>query len=73
VPVGARHAHGSGELPVPVKVDLEKCEGCGDCVEACATGSITVEEEKAKVASDTCCDCMACLDACTQKAISQAD
>ena len=58
---------------MPVKVDVEKCEGCGDCVDACATGSIVVEEEKAKVDSTTCCDCMACLDSCPQKAISQAE
>jgi ferredoxin len=58
---------------VPVKVDLEKCEGCGDCVEACATGSITMENEKAKVDAGTCCDCAACLDACTKKALAQID
>jgi dissimilatory sulfite reductase (desulfoviridin) alpha/beta subunit len=58
---------------VPVKVDTEKCEGCGDCVDACSTGSITIDNEKAKVDAETCCDCAACLDACTKKALAQAD
>jgi dissimilatory sulfite reductase (desulfoviridin) alpha/beta subunit len=55
-----------------VKVDTEKCEGCGDCVEACATGSISLEAEKAKVDESTCCECMACIDSCKQTAIAQA-
>jgi dissimilatory sulfite reductase (desulfoviridin) alpha/beta subunit len=58
---------------MPVKVDQEKCEGCADCVEACATGSISMDSEKAKVDETTCCECMVCVDACPQKAIAPAD
>jgi ferredoxin len=58
---------------VPAKVDVEKCEGCGDCVEVCATGAISMEAEKAKVSDDDCCGCVACVDECHSQAISMQD
>lgn len=50
-------------------VDLEKCTGCGDCVECCPTESITIENEKALV-NDDCIDCGVCVDECPNEAIS---
>ena len=55
---------------MPAKVDVEKCEGCGDCVEACATNAIEMVEEKAKVKEDDCVECVACVDACPRQAIA---
>ena len=52
------------------KVDPEKCEGCGDCVEACPSDAIKVVEKKAVVQEADCIDCSACEDACPQKAIT---
>ena len=57
---------------MPVQVDNEKCEGCGECVEACGVGAIAMAEEKAKVEQETCCDCLVCVDTCLQKAIAPA-
>lgn len=51
-------------------VDKEKCEGCGDCVESCPNGSITMEDNLAVVNQDECIDCAACVDACTKSAIT---
>lgn len=58
---------------MPAKIDVELCEGCGDCVEVCATKAITMVEEKARVAEDECCECVACVDECRQKAIAMAN
>ncbi len=55
---------------MPAKVDKEKCEGCGDCVEACPNSSIEMVENKAQVKQDDCIDCSACVDACPKQAIA---
>lgn len=54
---------------MPATVDIEKCDGCGDCVEACATEAIKLEDGHAVVNQDECIDCNACEDACTNGAI----
>jgi len=54
-----------------VKIDEEKCNGCGDCVSACAEGAIEVINGKAKLVSETDCDGLgACLGHCPQDAIT---
>jgi NAD-dependent dihydropyrimidine dehydrogenase PreA subunit len=55
---------------MPAKVDPEKCEGCGDCLDACPTESIEMVDGKAVVKEDECVDCGACVDACPTSAIS---
>ena len=51
------------------KIELEKCEGCGDCVEDCPTTSISIVDGKAVVVEDECIDCQMCMDHCKQGAI----
>jgi pyruvate formate lyase activating enzyme len=58
---------------MPVNIDSDKCEGCGDCVETCGVGAIAMEQAKAKADQEVCCDCLACVDACLQKAIAPAE
>ncbi len=54
-----------------VKIDEEKCNGCGQCVTACAEGAIKIINGKAKLVSDTYCDGLgACLGHCPQDAIT---
>jgi len=54
-----------------VKIDEEKCNGCGDCVSACAEGAIEVINGKAKLVSEIYCDGLgACLGHCPQDAIT---
>jgi len=54
-----------------VKIDEEKCNGCGACVPACAEGAIQIINGKAKLISDKYCDGLgACLGECPQGAIT---
>ena len=54
-----------------VKIDEEKCDGCGQCVNACMEGAIEMVGGKAKLVSDIYCDGLgACIGRCPQDAIT---
>ena len=53
-----------------VEIDRERCNGCGQCVSACAEGAIELIDGKAKLLSDKYCDGLAaCLGECPEGAI----
>jgi len=39
-----------------VKIDEEKCDGCGQCAKACVEGAINIIDGKAKLISEVYCD-----------------
>lgn len=39
-----------------VKIDEEKCNGCGNCVSPCAEGAIEIVNGKARVIKEELCD-----------------
>jgi NAD-dependent dihydropyrimidine dehydrogenase PreA subunit len=54
-----------------VKIDEEKCNGCGACIISCAEGALQIVDGKAKLISETYCDGLgACLGKCPQDAIT---
>ena len=54
-----------------VKIDQDKCNGCGQCVNTCAEGAIEIINGKAKLVSEVYCDGLgACLGTCPQDAIT---
>lgn len=54
-----------------VRIDEEKCTGCGQCVNACAEGAIEIVDGKAKLISEIYCDGLgACLGECPEGAIT---
>lgn len=54
-----------------VKINEEKCNGCGACVPACAEGALQVIDGKARLVSERYCDGLgACLGECPQGAIT---
>jgi Pyruvate/2-oxoacid:ferredoxin oxidoreductase delta subunit len=54
-----------------IKIDEERCNGCGLCVPNCAEGALQTVDGKARLVSDKYCDGLgACLGECPQGAIS---
>jgi len=54
-----------------VKIDQEKCDGCGLCVPSCAEGAIVIVDGKAKLLADKFCDGLgACLGECPAGALT---
>jgi NAD-dependent dihydropyrimidine dehydrogenase PreA subunit len=55
-----------------IKIDEDKCTGCGLCIPNCPEGAIQVIDGKARLVSDLMCDGLgACLGHCPEGAISQ--
>jgi 6-hydroxynicotinate reductase len=52
-----------------VKIDLEKCIGCGECVQVCPLHVIRLKRKKALV-QEGCSACGACLRVCPQEAVA---
>ena len=53
-----------------VRIDEEKCTGCGLCIPVCAEGALEIVDGKAKLISDRYCDGLgACIGECPQGAI----
>ncbi|GAH74309.1 unnamed protein product, partial [marine sediment metagenome] len=54
-----------------IRIDEEKCNGCGDCIPACAEGALQIVDGKAKLIGERYCDGLgACLGECPQGAIT---
>ena len=54
-----------------IRIDEEKCNGCGLCVTACHEGALVLENGKAKLISDSYCDGLGnCLPECPTNAIT---
>lgn len=55
---------------VDVKVDKDKCDGCGTCVDVCPVEVFEIVEEKSTVINnDECLVCRACEVQCPNAAI----
>ena len=54
-----------------IKIDEEKCNGCGVCIPNCPEGALQVIDDKARLISDIFCDGLgACIGHCPQEAIT---
>jgi NAD-dependent dihydropyrimidine dehydrogenase PreA subunit len=54
-----------------VEIDESKCDGCGQCIPACAEGAIALVDGKARLSADALCDGLgACLGECPRGAIT---
>ncbi len=54
-----------------IRIDDEKCDGCGKCVPNCKEGALAIVDGKARLVSEVYCDGLgACLGECPQGAIT---
>ena len=54
-----------------IKIDTEKCSGCGACADACHEGAIEMVNGKARLTREDYCDGLGdCLPACPEGAIT---
>ncbi len=54
-----------------IKIDEEKCDGCGICIPACAEGALQIVDGKARLVKESYCDGLwACLKECPKGAIT---
>ena len=51
------------------KIDLTKCDGCKDCVEACPPEVISMVNNKAEIDEEMCEECGECVNECPNDAI----
>ncbi|MGD8858217.1 MAG: 4Fe-4S binding protein, partial [Chloroflexota bacterium] len=52
------------------QVDVDLCMGCGDCVETCQFGALSLVEEVATVDYELCMGCGVCVSRCANDANS---
>jgi ferredoxin len=53
-----------------ININLERCNGCGACVEICPEGALYLVDNKAAVDTRLCRECEACVAACPTEAIT---
>lgn len=54
-----------------VKIDEEKCTGCGDCLIACAEGALEIVDGKARLIGEVYCDGLGtCIGICPEGALT---
>ncbi len=53
-----------------IEIDEDKCDGCGNCIIACAEGALEIRDGKAKIIKEIYCDGLgACIGECPQEAL----
>jgi len=53
-----------------VTLELEKCSGCEECMQACTSGVFEMRNGKSSlVDAEKCIGCLSCIEVCEQHAI----
>lgn len=54
-----------------MKVDTNKCVGCGCCMGSCPVGAIELKDGKASINTEKCIKCETCAGLCPMQAITK--
>jgi ferredoxin-like protein FixX len=64
---GVEWIDGTGNF---IKIEAQKCNGCGNCMKVCLAECYEMAEGKARIKSlDLCMECESCWYVCTEEAI----
>jgi ferredoxin len=50
-------------------ISKDMCTGCGECIDVCTVGAISMDDNVACIDEDQCIRCAVCHDACTYDAV----
>lgn len=57
-----------------ITVDLDKCDGCGECVDSCPAECLSVEDGKCVYDEEVgCMGCETCMTVCPNQAITMTE
>lgn len=57
---------------MPVRINTEKCNGCGECLPSCPVNAIALKDDKAFI-DEHCESCMSCVSFCPEGAILEIE
>ncbi|MBZ4686895.1 MAG: hypothetical protein PWQ96_559 [Clostridia bacterium] len=53
-----------------VTIDVDKCDGCSECVDACPAQVLEIVDGKASVTEEECLGCESCVAVCPNEAVT---
>jgi ferredoxin len=56
-----------------IKIDQDKCTGCGGCIDLCPVIAISMIDDRVLIDNDTCTECKICVKACPVNAPEETD
>jgi NAD-dependent dihydropyrimidine dehydrogenase PreA subunit len=55
-----------------VAINVEKCTGCGGCIDLCPSIAISMIQDVVTVNQETCTECKICVKVCPMQAPAEA-